>query len=241
MNESTSVDFAWGREGAERLAPGIDAFVVVDVLCFCTTVEVAVARGAIIHPAADAAVAEALARSFGIERAQRRGSGHYSLSPVSFREVPTGTSVVLPSPNGSAVCAAIGAGSAPFRGQACFAGCLRNASAVAEAAAAAGARIGVIAAGERRPDGTLRKALEDEVGAGAIIARIAATRTPAAAMAVEAFTTVRGDLARHIRHCPSGQELVAGGYAADVDWAAVLDISRTVPQLIAGAFRARPR
>jgi 2-phosphosulfolactate phosphatase len=61
------------------------------------------------------------------------GRPPYSLSPVSLLDVPPGTRLVLPSPNGSAVAAAI-AHAVPV----VLAGCLRNAAAVARVAREAG-------------------------------------------------------------------------------------------------------
>jgi 2-phosphosulfolactate phosphatase len=49
------------------------------------------------------------------------GRPPFSLSPVSLLEIPPGTRLVLPSPNGSAVAASVAA-----TGSVVLAGCLRN-------------------------------------------------------------------------------------------------------------------
>ncbi len=77
-----------------------------------------------------------------------------------------------------------------------FAGCLRNAGAVAAAAVAAGGTVGVIVAGERWPDRTLRPAVEDLLRAGAIItAPGLSDRSPEANAAAGVFTSLAPDLA----------------------------------------------
>jgi 2-phosphosulfolactate phosphatase len=146
----------------------VGALVVVDVLSFSTCVDIAVARGAVVHPFAhgDADAARRAAEALGAEPAGPRGSGahRFSLSPVSLLAVAPGTRLLLPSPNGSAI-------SAAARATPVLTGCLRNARAVARRAAAIaqGAAVAVIPAGERWPDGSLRPAVEDLIGAGAIL------------------------------------------------------------------------
>ena len=91
--------------------------------------------------------------------------------------------LVLPSPNGSAIAAA-----APG---VTVAASLRNASAVAEWLSERFRGdvepVSVIAAGERWPDGSLRPALEDLLGAGAVlsalVARTGVSESPEAAAA----------------------------------------------------------
>ena len=89
----------------------------------------------------------------------------WSLSPAALRAAPAPARLVLPSPNGSAIAAA-----AP-PGVTVVAGCLRNATAVGRRVARAGP-VTVVPAGERWPDGSLRPALEDLLGAGAVVAAL---------------------------------------------------------------------
>ena len=113
------------------LVAGADAIVIVDVLSFCTCVDVAVGRGAPVfpYPWKDES-ARAFAESRGALLAGGRGTDAlYSLSPKSLLSIPESASLVLPSPNGAALSALAGESGKPT-----FAGCLRNARAVAEAA-----------------------------------------------------------------------------------------------------------
>lgn len=241
------VRLEWGPEGATLLARDCAAVVVVDVLSFCTAVDVAVGRGAEVLPQRSddpvAAVREAGER--GAVPAGSRHGGGPSLRPSSLVTLASGTRLALPSPNGATLCAAVAA-----TGTALFAGCLRNASAVAAAAldAAGDGPIGIVAAGERWPGDTLRVAVEDAVGAGAIAAALGPGLSPEAAAALAQFRAARAEglaggrgetLFTVLAATSSGQELIADGFAADVTLAATHDCSSTAPRLRAG-FLADP-
>jgi 2-phosphosulfolactate phosphatase len=233
VHRSGDVRCEWGQAGIDRLGKSSDAVIIVDVLSFCTAVDVAVSRGAIVYPLRyrdDRAADFAESVSALVARPERTTTQGYSLAPTSLLGIPSGTRLVLPSPNGGALSAATGV--VPT-----FAGCLRNASAMAEAATGAGRRISVIPAGERWADGSLRPALEDLIGAGAIISRLPGSRSPEAELAVAAFTRFRDDLRGCLRECVSGRELIERGFESDVALAAELDVSRSAPRLIEDAYR----
>ncbi|MGA7172379.1 MAG: 2-phosphosulfolactate phosphatase [Candidatus Dormiibacterota bacterium] len=235
-----TVRFGWGLAGAAALAPQSDVMVVVDVITFSTTVAVAVERGCLVYPHPwDPESALARARELGAEVAVSRSlvspEQPYSLSPATLSRAPSGMSIVLPSPNGSAISVAAGLG-----GETVLAGSLRNAFAVARFARRHGAVISVIAAGERWPDGTLDLALEDLIGAGAIIDGLRRRRrSPEATAAAAVFRHARHQgLRRVIRECVSGREQRRREYGEELEWAAALNVSSLVPVLRDGAFQA---
>jgi 2-phosphosulfolactate phosphatase len=95
----------------------------------------------------------------------------------------------------------------------------------------------VVAAGERWPDGSLRPAVEDLWGAGAVLSGLTrGSLSPEAAAAVAAYDVVRDRLVHALPDCASGRELVAAGFGGDVDVAAARDVSRVVPLLYDDAF-----
>ncbi len=233
------VRFEWGLNGVEALTTHCDAVVIIDVLSFTTCVDVAVAREAIIYPFhGDEEAAAERAAGLGAQLAARRkaAAGGYTLSAQSLLGIGHGERLVLPSPNGSTL-SHRAAELAPDG--AIFAGCLRNAAAVAVAAVGVGRRVGVIAAGERwPPDGTLRPALEDMLGAGAVIARLPGRRSPEAAMAAAAYEWARPDMAALVRGCSSGRQLAEWGRERDLELAGEVDVSACAPRLIDGGYRA---
>lgn len=230
--------FEWGAAGVRRLAPVCAVIVIVDVLSFTTCVDVAVGRGATVFPYRwRDATAEAFAREhdalLAVGRGQTTPERLYSLSPVSLAALPPAARLVLPSPNGSTL-AALAADS----GITVLTGCLRNAGAVAATARSLGGTVAVIAAGERwEGDDTLRPAIEDMIGAGAILATLRPTApSPEAIAAIAVYAAAAAALHPFIAACASGRELTFLGYADDVEVAAQHDVSDAVPLLRGGAF-----
>ncbi len=124
---------------------------------------------------------------------------------------------MLPSPNGSSISAALAA-----TGAAVVGACLRNRTAVARHVRGAQS-IAVVAAGERWPDGSLRPAIEDLWGAGAVLAALVDREdlsldglSPESRVAEAAFRAVEPDLVAQLASCASGLELTDLGFGEDV-------------------------
>lgn len=236
------IDCEWGLRGVEHLRSRAGVLVIVDTLSFSTAVDIAVSQGASIIPfpdgqsdaagkAAAAANAQLAAPRFSTER------GAFSLSPASLQRIPAGTRLLLPSPNGSRL--SLAGGPATI-----MAGCLRNAGAVAQAALqnVDGRDIGIIPAGEMWADGSLRPAIEDQLGAGAIVAAIArevsVTVSAEAEIARHAFQAAKANLVAILHDCMSGTELTSRGFEKDIVLAASHDCSAATPTLRNGAYSA---
>lgn len=237
----------WGPVGARACAAEVS--VVVDVLSFSTAVTVATGRGTRVHPCAwrderAAVMAAELDAVLAVGRLEARRDGAAaapSLSPATLLVADLPERLVLPSPNGSAIAAVLAGG-----GSTVVAGCLRNARAVGTwvaAAVRAGRTVAVIAAGERWPeDGSLRPALEDHLGAGAILSALRsacpARLGPEAGAAAALYEAAADHVTRLLHDCAGGRELSEAGFADDVTTAAEVDTSRVVPVLVDGAFTA---
>jgi 2-phosphosulfolactate phosphatase len=227
----------WGLAGIEAWKGAASVFVIVDVLSFSTSVSIAVERGATVFPFpyGDQAAADAEARQKGAIAAspRRAGGGQLSLSPVSLRQLQPGSRVVLPSPNGSRLSLATG-------GVPTICGCLRNAGSVAQMAEdiAGDGTIAVIAAGERWPDQTLRPAIEDWLGAGAIIRAVRGDANAEAELAQVTCVAAGSRLADMVRGSRSGRELAGWGYCEDVEVALEACSTSMVPVMRDGAYEA---
>ncbi len=237
------VRFEWGPTGAQKLAPGAACLVVVDVLSFTTSVTVAVEAGTRVFPypwrdGTAAAFARSKDAQLAVGRRAASPEAPWSLSPSVLRRAPYTPRIVLPSPNGSAIAAAAG-GTIPV-----VAASLRNGAAVGRWLARHGygtpdRPVAVIAAGERWPDGGLRPALEDLLGAASVVTALAscgAGPLSPEAEAARACLAATGDVAPAVAGCASGLELTRGGFADDVAIATELDASEVVPVLRDGAF-----
>jgi 2-phosphosulfolactate phosphatase len=230
------VRMEWGLTGAKHLTGA--CVVIVDVLSFTTSVTVVVEAGTRVFPYQwrdESAVefARQVRAPLAVGRRAVTEQSPWSLSPAALRKAPKPTALVLPSPNGSSIAAAMSEAIV-------MAGCLRNASAVGRALTARGfgsveKPIVVIAAGERWPDDQLRPALEDLLGAGAIIRALGqeVSLSPEAQAARSCFMGT-ANVPSAVAACSSGLELREGGFSDDVTIAAELDACDTVPALIDG-------
>ncbi|MFE2751165.1 2-phosphosulfolactate phosphatase [Actinosynnema sp. NPDC059335] len=231
--EGSRLRLEWGVDGVTALGGRCAVLVVVDVLSFSTAVDVVVARGGAVRPVhwAD--------RASAAPPADRS----WTLRPSSLVSVPPGEVLELASPNGATLCSV-----AASTGSIVLAGCLRNARAVAAAARslAAGGPIGVVPAGERwglnlaESDGAgpLRPAVEDLLGAGAVMAALLGYGSASVEAALAAEMYARASVADVLAGCVSGRELIAAGHAGDVALAGEVDVSTAVPRLTDGVLRA---
>lgn len=243
-----AIRFDWGLPGANTIAQGAAAVVVVDVLSFTTALSVAIDEGIEVFPfrfrdASAAAFAATRGAVLAIGR-REAGTTGVSLSPLSVREAartgPLATSrkLVLPSPNGSTISRQLAESGAVVVGA-----CLRNASAVAGWLTASAARgpVAVVAAGERWRGDQMRPAVEDLWGAGAVVDALVrsgfGTASPEAAAAAAAYRDLGRQVEAALSTCGSGRELISDGYGSEVTIAAQQNVSGKVPVLVGESFR----
>lgn len=226
----------WGMGGLAAMVAECSVIVVVDVLSFSTTVDVAVGRGGEVIPCEqDEEIARKLAEKHGaVVAGRKRDGGGLTLSPMSMLGVGAGMRVVVQSPNGAALSQAAAAGGARV-----IAGCLRNRSAVARELAKRQGRVVLLAAGERWADGSLRVALEDLLGVGAIAEAMGegVEMSGEVRAAVGAYRACAANVLEVLRECPSGQELIGRGFGGDVELAGRVDESAVVAVLVDGSYR----
>jgi 2-phosphosulfolactate phosphatase len=221
------VRLEWGMDGVEALAPHCTVLIVIDVLAFSTSIDMIVAQGGRIT----------LRPSDGQPTGLRR--------PSELKAVQAGTEILMSSPNGGRLC------ERAAQQTQVMTGCLRNANAVADKAIDLADRgpIGVIAAGEQwgvhpqsgQHQGTLRVAIEDYLGAGAIVSALLAEgyspASPEAALAATTFRTAEPYLGELLGGCGSGLELGEKGLSEDIALAGQVNVSKATPHLVNGVFQ----
>ena len=226
------VRFEWGENGVSELAPISEYVVIIDVLSFTSCVDVAASRGATVFPFGwkDERAEQFADRQQAI-LASRRGQGEFSLSPPSLASLPTRSRIVLPSPHGSTLT------DKAAKYAKVLAGSIRNRTAVAEYINRQNGSVTVIACGERwHSNDHLRPALEDHLGAGAIVQKLTGSKSPEATSAESLFSASHSKLAETIARCSSGKELIEKGFPDDVAYASDLDTSHSVPLLVDNAY-----
>ena len=213
-------------------------FAVVDTLRASSTIVTLLERGVPeILPAASIDEARALRERLPDHLLCGEAGGlpppgfDYGNSPAEFAAADVaGRAVILATSNGTRVLA--GLSSSP----AVVVGALLNREAVAVALLALGVEHGrdacIVCAAA--PSGAL--ALEDALGAGAIVEgalRLDPSLRPtdAARFARQAFLACRDDLPAALASGRHGVELVDAGFAADVEFCARLDVSAVAPRL----------
>jgi 2-phosphosulfolactate phosphatase len=228
----------WGIRGAREAAERGDILIIVDVLSFSSTVISALSHGAIIYPYPpnlDGSVyAEKVGAEYILGRAEAAKKGKPTLSPVSFNYESANKKYVLSSLNG-AFCTWI-ASKVP----ALLIGALLNAAAVASIAnqvrSKTGANITVVPCGEQwsevsEDENNLRPAIEDYLGAGAILSNLEGKKSPESEVCIGAFQNSNQKIEELIRDCGSGRELRERGFEADVRHCSRLNGNHTVPIL----------
>ena len=234
--------FDWGRSGVERAATRGDVIIVVDTLSFSTTVIAAVGKGANVLPCREDddlhEVAQQVKAEVAVGRKEVPHRGRFSLSPLTCTEIEPGTRIVLPSLNG-ATCVRV----AQESSSTILIGALINAQAAAsraELSSSQTAGITVVACGERfktpAADGTIRFAVEDYLGAGAILSYLDFDKSPEARVCENAFIGSRDKLSDILWECESGRELREIGFGDDVRFASQINRYNVVPILRDGVL-----
>ena len=211
--------------------------VVIDTLRATTTIACAVARGVVVETVASIAEAKRRRRPRVLIAGERGGKKlpgfDLGNSPVDI-EGPAlvGKKLVLTTTNGTGAIARSAAA------RAIYVGALVNASAVARAVARDESLV-VVCAGR-----TTGVALEDLLGAGAIIAALPAGSfeeamlSDGARLSLDLFRRAKNRLHAFLRECESGRNLLRMGADADVELCADLDRNDVAPRLSRGSFRA---
>jgi 2-phosphosulfolactate phosphatase len=243
----SSVHVEWGPQGAALAAARGDVVVVVDVFSLSTAMSIAVARDFTclvygeeeIEQMGGPAQASVLLGARSLSRRRTAEPGELTLSPASLTTAEPGQRVVFTSPDGAAVVQS--ASAAP----AVLIGAPRNATAcsrlvVEYMGSTLAGRVTVVACAERWSSAApgisgRRPAVEDWAGAGSVCARLADFGYSLSAEArLAASLWQSASLLGDLGECLSARELLARGFAADVELALQVDADEKVPARLPG-------
>lgn len=225
----------FGQWGTAQAQARKDIIVIVDTLSFSTAVTTAVAHGGLIYPCSIAEDSVILAQRLGAEVAVRRNEvpqkGRFSLSPLTYVGMTAGTRIVIPSPNGG-TCSGF-AHTAPCL----LIGSLVNAKAIASAISqmlkTTNLCVTIVCCGERELTlskyGETRMAIEDYLGAGAILSYLEYEKSPEACVCEGAFLHTHKQLEATLLDCGTGRKLRELGFVTDVQHASQLNLYSSVP------------
>lgn len=220
------INCEWGIDGINKFSSQSEITIIVDVLSFSTCVDIALSQKAIVYPYVykDDSAIEYAAANDAVLASFNRSKDKFSLSPLSLKKISEGTRIVLPSPNGSEL-------SLCSLSKVTLCACFRNYRVVAEYANSISENIVVIPAGEKWPNNTIRFAIEDYLGAGALLSELKGEHSAEASSAKKLFESLKPELKHIISGSLSGRELIEKGFPEDVDLALELNAGRSVPVL----------
>lgn len=225
------INCEWGIEGINKYSTVSDVTIIIDILSFSTCVDIALSNNAAVFPYRykDDSVFEYAKANNAVPASLNRSKENISLSTVSLKNIKNGTRIVLPSPNGSELSMSSGS-------KTTLCACLRNYRAVAEYACSISNNIAVIPAGEKWQDGTIRFAIEDYLGAGAVISCLKGELSPEAEAASALFKTLMPDINKIIIESISGKELIERGFPEDVSASLQLNAGGSIPLLVNNCY-----
>lgn len=249
-HQTPQVNLDWALDGLVHALKKHDLIVIVDVLRFSSAVVTAVAHGFTIYAVGDPQKGVALAKRAGAELAGKSGHTKFSLSPSSFMNAPdmSGREVVLFSPNGAACSERIKNQDNAYIG--CFLNALALGQTISAVARARARNVTIIAAGEQRSVATGERityqpqesqrvlAIEDYLGAGAILTNVDLVKTAEAYVCEQAYRSVTPRLFELVRASFSGRYLEQNGLLDDVRHAVKVDLYAIVPAIRDGRITA---
>lgn len=217
-NENFEIVFGMGRAGLKKITPKIQYVVLFDTFHFSTAVDIALSRGAVVFP------------SGSNDRNEMPANW---ISPSSLQRAHFGERInVLPSPSTALAKEA-------FRllkkngheNSAVISACLRNAAAVCEWLSRRSGPVLLLVASSYEPK-LNEDCFEDILSAGAVAAGLSGSKSPETMAAHATFVaSINSGILEGLTKSKNGIQLMNAGKERDIQLAAELDVSDSVPVL----------